>query len=334
MSPDTVPRFEVPDAVRMARSLYGLRVEARPLPSERDQNFALQGPAGEKLVLKVAKSDEDRAVLELQNAVLEHLACRAPNLALQRLVVAPGGEDIVTVTGAGGRRYFVRLMTWLDGELFVHAQPHDTTLLASLGSTMAELDLALQGFSHPSMDRELHWDVKRADLALRHLPLLSGEQQAIVRRLMGAWMRIDWQSLRHAVIHGDANDYNVLVRHGRVAGLLDFGDMVYSAVACDLAVALAYAMLDQPQPLAAASKVISAYHARFPLTDAEKGALFSLTAARLCLSVCYAAHNAEAKRGDDYQLVTVGPAWKLLRQLDAIPLNVLQESFRDACVSA
>ena len=331
MGLDTAPRFEVADAVRLARDIYGLSAEAGPLPSERDQNFTLRSDAGEKFVLKIAKSDEARSVLELQNAVLRHAARHAPALALQRLVPNSRGEDIATITGAQGLSYFLRLMTWLEGEIFVHARPHDAALLESLGSTMAELDLALQGFSHPAMGRQLHWDVKHADLALQYLPLLSNAQQAIVRRFMNAWDKIEWRGLRHSVIHGDANDYNVLVRGGRVAGLLDFGDIVHSATACDLAIAVAYAMLGQPEPLAAASPVIRAYHARFPLTEAESRSLFALTAARLCLSVCYAAHNAQAKRGDAYQLVTAGPAWELLQRLDAAPLETLQNSFSNAC---
>ena len=331
MSPHTVPRFEIADAVRMAREIYGLGAEARLLPSERDQNFALQTAAGEKFVLKIAKSDEARRDLELQNAALKHVARHAPSLALQRLVATSQGEDIATIMGAQGQSYFLRLMTWLEGEMFVHARPHDAVLLESLGCAMAEMDLAFQDFSHPAMDRELHWDVKRADLALQYLPLLPDSQQAIVRRFMNAWEKIEWQGLRHSVIHGDANDYNVLVRQGRVAGLLDFGDMVHSATACDLAIALSYAMLDKPDPLAAASPVIRAYHARYPLTGAEAGALFSLTAARLCMSICYAAHNAQAKTGDAYQLVTAAPAWELLQRLDAQPLHFLQNSFRNAC---
>jgi Ser/Thr protein kinase RdoA (MazF antagonist) len=317
----------------MARDIYGLKSEAWPLPSERDQNFALQNEAGEKFVLKIAKSDEERSVLELQNAALRHVAHRAPALALQRLVATSQGEDIVAVKDAQSQSYYLRLMTWLEGEMFVHARPHDAVLLESLGSTMAELDLALQDFSHQAMGRELHWDVKRADLALRHLPLLSSPQRAIIRRFMDAWETIEWQSLRHSVIHGDANDYNVLVRQGRVAGLLDFGDIVYSAAACDLAIALAYAMLDKSDPLAAAAIVVRAYHARFPLTGAEIGALFPLTTARLCLSVCYAAYNAHAKRGDAYQLVTARPAWELLQRLDATPVGVAQGAFRNACAT-
>jgi Ser/Thr protein kinase RdoA (MazF antagonist) len=327
---DTTPQFALADAARIAREIYGLSAAVSALPSERDQNFALQTTAGEKYVLKIAKSDEERSVLELQNAALEHVARRAPDLALPRLIRAFSGEDVVTIRNARGKPYFVRLLSWVDGEVFVWALPHDSTLLASLGAVLAELDAALQGFSHPAMHRELYWDVKRADLALTHLALLRPEQQPLVQRFMHAWERIEWQALRHSLIHGDANDYNVLVRAGRAAGLLDFGDMVYSAVVCDLAIALAYALLDQPDPLSAAVPIIRAYHARFALTKAEIAALYPLMTARLCMSLCYAAYNAQVKRGDEYQLVTAGPAWMLLQHLVAIPEDSVHNQFRRA----
>jgi len=58
------------------------------------------------------------------------------------------------------------------------------------------------------------------------------------------------------VIHSDANDHNLLVRDGQVTGLIDFGDMVYSALAADPAIAAAYAMLDKSKPLEAASQLL------------------------------------------------------------------------------
>jgi Ser/Thr protein kinase RdoA (MazF antagonist) len=148
---------------------------------------------------------------------------------------------------------------------------------------------------------------------------------------MNAWEGVEWKALRHGVIHGDANDYNVLVRAGRVIGLLDFGDMVYSAVVCDLAIALAYALLEKTDPLAAAVPIIRAYHARFPLTETEIQALYPLMTARLCMSLCYAAYNAQVKRGDAYQLVTAGPAWILLQQLAVLPKRGVPIAFRRAC---
>jgi Ser/Thr protein kinase RdoA (MazF antagonist) len=330
VSVDTTPKLEIADAVAFARELYGLTAAASTLPSERDQNFALETAAGEKYVLKIAKSDEDRSVLELQNAALKHAAHRAPHLELPRLIPASSGEDMVTIRDGHGASYFMRLYTWLDGEIFVRALPHDHALLASLGAVLADVDWALQGFAHPAMHRELHWDVKRADLALTHLSLLTREQQPIVRQFMQAWASVEWKALRHSLIHGDANDYNVLVRNGRVVGLLDFGDMVYSAVVCDLAIALAYALPDQPDPLDAAVPIIRAYHAQFALTPSEIEALYPLMTARLCMSLCYAAYNAQVKSGDAYQLVTAGPAWMLLQYFVAIPKDTVHNLFHRA----
>ena len=218
MAVDTTPQFAIADAVAFAREAYGFTVTASPLPSERDQNFALDAVGGEKYILKIAKSDEERAVLELQTAALTHAAERAPDLALPRLVPAACGENMATIRNQHGKPYFVRLLTWLHGEIFVHALPHDAALLASLGAVVGEVDRALQGFSHRAMHRELYWDVKRADLALEHLSLLPIEQQSLVRHFMHAWRGVEWKALRHSLIHGDANDYNVLVREGRVVG--------------------------------------------------------------------------------------------------------------------
>jgi Ser/Thr protein kinase RdoA (MazF antagonist) len=87
-----------------------------------------------------------------------------------------------------------------------------------------------------------------------------------VETAFARWETLDWTSLRHGVIHGDANDHNVLAERDRMTGLLDFGDMVHTAIVCELAVALAYAMLGERDPLAAAGAVIRGYHRHNPLT--------------------------------------------------------------------
>ena len=44
---EQAPVLSAADAVRIAREIYGLEAEGRPLPSERDQNFHLDaGGAG------------------------------------------------------------------------------------------------------------------------------------------------------------------------------------------------------------------------------------------------------------------------------------------------
>jgi Ser/Thr protein kinase RdoA (MazF antagonist) len=333
VQPDTTPRFTRQEAAHIARQVFGVEASAAPLPSERDQNFLLEALGGARFVLKIAKSDEDQDVLAFQNAALRQVATRAPALAVPRLFPTRLGEELAQARDHQGRLHYVRLIGWMEGTMLADVAPHDASLLASLGPTMAEVDLALLGFSHAAMHRELHWNIRRADLALDHLPLLPAEQQRVVQDAMEGWREIDWRKLRHGVIHGDANDHNVLVRQGRVVGLIDFGDLVYSALVCDLAIALAYAMLAKPRPIEAAATVVSAYHERLRLDSAELDALLPLVGARLCMSVCYAAYNARVKSTDAYQQVTARPAWALLQQMAGLSPEAARTAWRQACGS-
>jgi Ser/Thr protein kinase RdoA (MazF antagonist) len=179
----------------------------------------------------------------------------------------------------------------------------------------------------------LQWDIRRAELAREHLDLLPPERRARVERAFEQWRRIEWPVLRHGVIHGDANDYNVIVEAGRMAGLLDFGDMVYSATVCDLAITLAYTLLDETEPLAVAAQIIGAYHRHRALSDAEQRALFPLVEARLAMSVCYSAHNRARTPDDPYQVVTEASAWELLDTLERASAAEAGDMVRSACVA-
>jgi Ser/Thr protein kinase RdoA (MazF antagonist) len=149
--------------------------------------------------------------------------------------------------------------------------------------------------------------------------LLSLDRRARVERIFLQWDEIDWAALRHSVIHGDANDYNVLVGAGRMVGLLDFGDMLHTSTVCDLAIALAYTMLNEKEPLSVAAQVIGGYHRCYPLTGAEQQVLFPLILSRLGMSVCYSAHNRARNPHDPYQVVTEAAAWELLDKLELCP---------------
>src|SRR5205807_2536765 len=145
--------------------------------------------------------------------------------------------------------------------------------------------------------------------------------------------------LRRSAIHNDANDYNVIVGGGRdlytrnqsVVGLVDFGDMVNSYTVADLAVAIAYAVLDQPEPLASAAHVVRGYHAEYPLQENEIAALFGLVCIRLCMSICMAAHQQQQRPQDDYLSISQQPIRKTLPRLLQIHPRFAEATFRNAC---
>ena len=142
--------------------------------------------------------------------------------------------------------------------------------------------------------------------------------------------------LRHSHTYNDPNDTNILVRASgaespRVAGLIDFGDMVYSPTMTDLAVALAYIMMDSERPLEKATPVVRAYHRVFPLLEEEIRLLFPLIAARLCLSVCISWHQQKREPGNKRLSISESGAWDLLGRLRAINRRQAHYCFRAAC---
>jgi 4-aminobutyrate aminotransferase-like enzyme/Ser/Thr protein kinase RdoA (MazF antagonist) len=327
------PSFTPDEVIRIAGEYYGLHATAAPLPSERDQNFLMCDAAGAQFVLKIANSEEALEILDLQNKVLKLLAKADTGLEWPRVVPTLSGNPIVPVEAPGGAAYFVRMLTWVTGVCMANVRPHTPELLSALGQALARMDGALAGFSHQAAHRKLYWDLRHASLARPHLELLSDSQRAVVEPFLDAGERVDWDALPASVIHGDANDYNILVDEtgSRVTTVLDFGDMVHTATVCDLAVALAYVMLDKQDPIAAAAQVVAAYHQARPLTEPEIDALYTLAATRLAMSVCYCAWQTRKAPHNDYLNISNGPAWELLERLATLPAGWPRDVFRRAC---
>jgi Ser/Thr protein kinase RdoA (MazF antagonist) len=317
VSLESIPRFSASDALAVAERDFGITGSVSALPSERDQNFLISAADGGKFVLKIANSNDAAKLLDFQNQAMRHVERAQTACRVQRVMASRQGSLLSSIRNAAlGTDHGVRMLTWIDGEVLAKSASRGVALFESLGVSLAKIDAALCGFTHPAMHRVLQWDLRHAGMARELVGLLPQERRLRVEALLLQWEWIDWTALRHGVIHGDANDYNVIVDAGRMVGLLDFGDLVHTATVCDLAIALAYAMLDETQPLSAAAQVIRAYHAHYPLTDAEQRALFPLILARLCMSVCYSAHNRARNPDDPYQVVTEAAAWDLLDKLE------------------
>ena len=324
----TAPRLSTAEAVRLAGELYGLEISAEPLPSERDQNFLLRTQSGSRFVLKIANPREDRNHLDLQYRALAFLAAADTGLAWAKLVPANSGAPMVERDG-----HMIRLLTWVEGGCLALVESHSPELLASLGRALAKVDNALEGFSHPAAHRDFYWDLRNGSQARLYLDRLTDDRRTLVGPFLDACVNVDFAGLRHSVIYNDANDYNVLADStgSRVTAFLDLGDMVHSATVCDLAIALAYVMLDKRDPIEAAAQVTAAYHAVRPLTDSELSALYPLAAGRLALSVCNAACQVSLAPGNEYLNISNRPAWTLLERLERLPHGWPEDVLRRAC---
>jgi 4-aminobutyrate aminotransferase-like enzyme/Ser/Thr protein kinase RdoA (MazF antagonist) len=333
------PHLTSGEAETLARHAYDLVGRATPLDSERDQNFRIVRADGRQFVLKIANATERRETLEFQNAALEHLEHVAAPLGVPHLQRAVGGETIVAFEAPSGGTHLVRLLTWVGGRTFADTRPHSRSLLSGLGRRVGEMNRALEGFSHPGMGRVLPWNLERAGWIAAETHRFDPPQRALLTRVLAsltARVAPRASSLRRQVIHNDWNDHNVIVTRAgagdaEVAGVVDFGDMVESWVAGDLAVACAYAMMDKPDPVAAAAAIVGGCHERLPLALPELEVLFDLIRARLAISVTMAACQSAEAPGNLYLLISQRQAWTLLERLDRVDPAWALCCFRHAC---
>lgn len=336
----TIPRYSVKEAQTLARELFGITATPTALPSERDQNFLLETEAGPEFVLKIAHAAESRAVLEAQNAALEHLATNMSSLRCPRVWRTTGREAIAVVQASDGTSHFVRLLTYVPGHLLAEAAPHSPDLLRSLGTFFGRLDQALADFAHPALKREHLWDLRRAgSVVAEHAPYITDvSRRVLVERFLTRFcedIEPVLPALRTGVIHNDGNDYNVVVTGietgGEVTGVLDFGDLIESCRVFEPAVCLAYAILHKPDPVYAAAQVIGGYHAAYPLTEGELALLYDLVAMRLCTSVTLSTYRRMQCPENTCLTVSEAPAWAALERLSGISPRLFHYALRDAC---
>jgi 4-aminobutyrate aminotransferase-like enzyme/Ser/Thr protein kinase RdoA (MazF antagonist) len=328
------------DATRLAASLYGLDAWARALAGEFDDNFRLTTSDGRSFVLKAMHPARERALVAMQCAALAQLEARAPHLPLPRVVETRRGDAVSEVPGPDGTPRLVWMLSWLPGTPLASARPRSLETLQALGRLLGELDRALADFEHKAARRDFPWDLSRAGDhrgAIRAIP--HAAKRALAERAL-ARFRVEaahaLPRLPRQVIHGDANDHNVLVGEAHalprpISGLLDFGDMHHGPRVAEPAIAAAYALLGEDDPLPALAAVVAGYHAAAPLEPDEIRLLPVLVAARLAVSVIVSATRTGAGQLDPYTSVSEGPALAALEKLERVHPRLAEATLRDAC---
>lgn len=268
-------------AEAVAKTHYGLDARAERLTGERDQNFRLSADGGEYL-LKISHPSEDPAVNDLMTAALAHLELHAPDLPSPRILPTVAGESHALV---GGReRRVARLLTFLPGKP-LRTSARSKAQRAACGAVGGRLTRALSDFRHHAACRSLIWDVRRFGDVRRMLDDIPEQPPAVLRFFdryrETAEPRIE--RLRRQIVHNDLNAKNLIVSpedEAKVVGIIDFGDMLETAVAADAAIGASAHVRDVATLEGDIMDFLAAYHAESPLTGEEWTVLNWLIAAR------------------------------------------------------
>jgi len=313
---------------------YGIEVKASVLNGYDELNFLLVEKSGKKNILKVSNSSHDYFFLEAQVKILLHLAKTDIAAQFQTYTLNKKGETLTEII-VDEQTYCIRILSFLEGSFWVETPTKNNALFENLGTFLGKMDKSLQSFKHPGMHRHYTWDISTARDANYKMSYIK---DAAKKRIADYFMlQFETEvlptlsSYRQAYTHNDANDYNVLVEGDAIAGLIDFGDMVHTALINNVAVASTYAMLHQSDPLAAAILVVKGYHSAYALEEKELSILYYLIAARLCISVTQSAYNGSLETNNEHHFITEKPAWDLLSYLITLNPIKAENAFRLAC---
>ena len=293
-APDITPQR----AAELARDLYGIGGTVRALSAEKDANFHILLSNGQEALLKITNAAEDRSVTDMQTQVLIHLARVDPSLPVPRVHATRAGTASQMVTEPSGKAHVVRLLSYLPGTILAGASAAPG-LYHGLGTLLARLTRGMRGFFHPAAGHVLQWDIKQAH---RLRPMLEAVSDEHLRaRLTLLLDRFDAHiaprlpHLRAQIVHNDFNPHNLLVdgaQATRAVGIIDFGDMVHTPLACDLAVACSYQIAEGPDPLAHITRMIAGYASITPLEEDEIALLPDLIRLRHVTTLTLAAWRA------------------------------------------
>ncbi len=281
------------DAAGLFVAHYDLSGPIVELGSQQDRNYRIE-VAGGRFVLKITRADYATVELEAQNAALRHIASKPGTPRVPRVIAAVNGADIVSVT-VRGQDYQIRLLDYIEGEPLTRRKHLPPVTIAALGALGGRLALALSDFVHAGLSRDLQWDLRHAETVVRHL--LSAVQDAdrrerITRAMDAAMQRLEAlkPELRLQAIHHDVTDDNVVSQpneHGQLipTGVIDFGDIMNGWLVADLAVTGASLLHHADGDPFVILPAVKAFHAAFPLNDAELQALWPLIVARAAVLV-------------------------------------------------
>jgi 4-aminobutyrate aminotransferase-like enzyme/Ser/Thr protein kinase RdoA (MazF antagonist) len=319
------PTLDAARAVDAARSLFGVdSVSARPLVSERDQNFLVDEADGSRWVLKVSNAAEDAGVVEMEVAAVEHVASMDPDLPVPRARPTVDGDSIGNLSN-GSAEHLVRLLPFLPGRTAAPGEL-DPAAVRGIGQACARMGVALRGFFHPAAGRAIEWDQKHLPDLARHAALVEGpDRRRQLDRVLGRFMERALPALpalRAQVIHNDITLDNLLLDDGgAVSGIIDFGDMTHTALLLDVPATLQSLVREREDIFAVAADFLPGYTEVLPLERREAELLADVLAGRMAQTVLISAWRTRQFPDNAYITGWAEPAWALLDQLEQVGMD-------------
>ena len=292
-------------------------IEVRQLDGYDNKNYKISTKNADFIFKTYQFTEEQFDLVKAENELLIHLKSIGQIGTPEPILFTDNScEKVVKIED---RVLIIRMLSFLDGDFIGNAH-FSNELGNSLGKFLAGLDVNLINYNNYVIKSRQHdWDLQ---YALRNRDYLSAIENAGDRSIV-EYFFLQFEEtvipllpeLRKTIIHNDANEWNLLTRNNQVSGIIDFGDVAFTPLVNELAIAITYACYDKQNSVDFAFPILKAYHEVIPLEETEISILYYLIAARLCVSVCNSSRAKQVDPENTYAIISEQHAWKFLRHL-------------------
>ena len=250
---------------------FGMVGESSPLPGYTDDNAKIVDRNGAMVLLRISPSDLDPGEIAFCQVAIG--ATADLEVGTPTVVLTIGGDGWAILDD--GR--IAHMYTWVDGAPFSEVG-RPAHLAGEIGAVAGSMVCCLQEVQAWQRPPGFQWEITGAGGVVRDQMVFvdDGGRRKLIGRVLDRYDRIDLSSLPRQVIHNDLNSENLLVRDDAIVGVIDFGDVVESVRIAELAIACAYAMLDQDDPIAVVTDVVAGYRSVTEPTAGEVDVLLDL----------------------------------------------------------
>ena len=198
----------------------------------------------------------------------------------------------------------------------------------------------MQDFHNEAIEHRV-FDIWNMDYLLEVRQLLPAiddlEKREMAERILSAFeaeVLPHLHTMTRGVVYGDGSGMNILVaRNGAsydVTGCIDFGECTYTCIVFDLAIAMAYSMLNKKDPLNFSSPILPGFLAAFSLTEVDLSALYYSVLGRMVQSAVFGETQHKRQPWNDYLLQTPRQFWKIIREMLELGRERVEEMWKSA----
>ncbi|MBI28779.1 MAG: hypothetical protein CFH21_00880 [Alphaproteobacteria bacterium MarineAlpha5_Bin11] len=300
------------------------------LNSERDYNLKITTNNNKNFVIKISNPYENINTLTLQDSMLEYLS----NSSVSKYIPIISHKDIKKFTDLKNRECFVRILSFLKGDIFAHHQGNDQ-LCKNLSIFLGNLSKSLLNFDHSAAHRKFIWNSINIEWIEEDLEIFPEKiKRNLIKKVIKSYLKYvkpKLSNIRYSVIHGDANNYNILCSKNKIVGLLDYGDSIYAPTICELTVALAYALMNTDDIIQKCNYMVKSYHSIFQLNKDEIELIMILIMTRLSITVTMASKQKLKYPDNEYLSISENDAWDLLFKFDNIIYSDFTNNLLNVC---